>query len=129
MNNLNFLHPSSLALISYLHITFSQLFIEGSTNLFNLYTTNKLHEHSHTGIKITFITLSQYYYIPYLEKWLSIFIHDCNECHCNKHFNLKIQTAPHNSFPIILRLSTTAFLWIQKDQKTLLHTTNPIFML
>ena len=31
---------------------------------------NKLHEHSHTGIKVTHNTFSQYYYIPYLEKWL-----------------------------------------------------------
>ena len=30
--------------------------------------SNKLHEHSHTGIKITYNTFSQYYYIPYLEK-------------------------------------------------------------
>ena len=33
---------------------------------------NKLHEHSHTGIKITYNTFSQYYYIPFLVKWLSI---------------------------------------------------------
>ena len=38
---------------------------------------NKLHEHSHTGIKITYNTFSQYYHIPFREKWLSIFIHDC----------------------------------------------------
>ena len=59
---------------------------------------NKLHEHSHTGIKITYNTFSQYYYIPFLEKWLSIFIHDCIECQRNKHFNQKIQTAPTHSF-------------------------------
>ena len=59
---------------------------------------NKLYEHSHTGIKITYITFSQYYYIPFLEKWLSIFIHDCIECQRNKHFNQKIQTAPTQSF-------------------------------
>ena len=29
---------------------------------------DKLHEHSLTGIKITYNTFSQYYYIPYLEK-------------------------------------------------------------
>ena len=34
---------------------------------------NKLHDHSHTGIKITYNTFSQYYYIPYLEKWLFYF--------------------------------------------------------
>ena len=59
---------------------------------------NKLHDHSHTGIKITHITFSQYYYIPYLEKWLSILIHDCLECQQNKHFNMKIQTAPTQPF-------------------------------
>ena len=41
---------------------------------------NKLHDHSHTGIETTYNTFSQIYYIPYLEKWLSIFIHDCLEC-------------------------------------------------
>ena len=108
---------------------FSQLFIDDSTNLISLYTTNptdtnksstpdfehatiriclpfrmfetvfnKLHEHSHTGIKITYNTFSQYYYIPFLEKWLSIFIHDCIECQRDKHFIRKIQTAPAQSF-------------------------------
>ena len=59
---------------------------------------NKLHEQSHTGIKITYNTFSRYYYIPYLEKWLSIFIHDCIECQRNKHFNMTIQTAPTQFF-------------------------------
>ena len=58
---------------------------------------NKLHEHSHTGIKLTYNTFSQYYYIPFLEKWLSIFIHYCFECQRNKHFNMKVQTAPTQS--------------------------------
>ena len=67
---------------------------------FRLFKTvfNKLHEHSHTGMKITYNTFKQYYYIPFLEKWLSIFIHDCIECQRNKHFNMKIQTAPTQSF-------------------------------
>ena len=59
---------------------------------------NKLHEQSHTGIKITYNTFSQYYYIPFFEKWLSVFIHECIERQCNKHFNMKIQTAPTQSF-------------------------------
>ena len=58
----------------------------------------KLHEHSHTGIKITYNTFAQYYYIPFVEKWLSIFIHDGVECQRNKHFNMKIQTVPTQSF-------------------------------
>ena len=32
------------------------------------------------------------------EKWLPIFIHDCLECQRNKHLNMKIQTAPTQSF-------------------------------
>ena len=59
---------------------------------------NKLHEHSHAGIKITFNTFLQYYYIPYLEKWLYTFSHDCLECQGKKHFIMKTQTAPTQSF-------------------------------
>ena len=67
---------------------------------FRLFKTvfNKFHEHSHTGIKITYNTIAQYYYIPFVEKWLSIFIHDCVECQRNKHFKMKIQIAPTQSF-------------------------------
>ena len=67
---------------------------------FRLFKTvfNKLHEHPHTGIKITYNTFAPYYYIPFVEKWLSIFIHDCIECQRNKHFNMKIQTAPTKTF-------------------------------
>ena len=59
---------------------------------------NKLHEHSHNSIKITYNTFSQNYYISFLEKWLSIFIHDCIECQRKKHSNMKIQIAPTQSF-------------------------------
>ena len=67
---------------------------------FRMYRTvfNKLHEHSHTGIKITYNTFSQYYYILYFEPWLSVSIPDCIECQRNKHLNMKIQTAPTQSF-------------------------------
>ena len=88
---------------------FAQLFIDDSTTLISLYTKHpttlnqsstpdKLHEHPHTGIKFTYNTFAQYYYIPFVEKLLSIFIHDCIECQRNKHFNMKIQTAPTQSF-------------------------------
>ena len=80
---------------------------------------NKLHEHSHTGIKITYNTFPQYYYIPFLEKWLSIFIHDCIECQRNKHFKMKIQTASTQSFSE----QAPSFNLV-----TLLHTTNLIYM-
>ena len=59
---------------------------------------NKLHEHSHTGIKRTYNIFSQYYFITYLEKWFSISIHDCLECQRMRHFNMKIQAAPTQSF-------------------------------
>ena len=72
---------------------------------FRLFKTvfNKLHEHSHTGIKITYNIFAQFYCIPFVEKWLSTFIHDCVECQRNKHFNMKIQTAPTQSFSWDLR--------------------------
>ena len=54
---------------------------------------NILQDHSHTGLKITSTTFSKYYYITYLDKCLSIFIHDCLECQSNKHFKIRIQTA------------------------------------
>ena len=63
---------------------------------------NKLHEHSHTGINITFNTFSQYYCIPYLEKWLSIFIHDCIVCQRNKPFIMKSKLLLYNPFPNML---------------------------
>ena len=93
---------------------------------------NKLHEHSHTCIKITYNTFARYYYIPYLEKCLSIFIHDCVEGQRNRHLkiaiNMKIQTAPHNHSQNMLHLSITAFQWTLKDLLILLHTTNHIYM-
>ena len=58
----------------------------------------KLHEHSHTGIKITSNTFSQYYFIPYLDKWFSTLIHECIVCQLSKHFNMKIHTAPTQFF-------------------------------
>ena len=58
---------------------------------------NKLHEHSHTGIKTTSNTFSQYNYIAYVEKWLSSFTLHCLECQRNTHFNMRIQTAPTQS--------------------------------
>ena len=67
---------------------------------FRLFKTalNKLHAPCLTGTKITYNIFSQYYYIPFLEKWLSIFIHDCLECQQNKHLNMKIHTAPLQTF-------------------------------
>ena len=50
-------------------------FVQGTICIclpFRMFKTvfNNLHEHSHTGIKITYSTFKQYYYIPFLEKRL-----------------------------------------------------------
>ena len=87
----------------------------------------KLHEHSHTGIEITYNTCSQYYFIPYLEKWFSISIIPCPECQRNKRLNMKIQTAPTQSFSEHVLLLITEALRIQKDLLSFLDNTNPIF--
>ena len=54
---------------------------------------DKLHEHCHTGIKVTYYTFSKYYYITFLEKKVSIFIH-CLLCQRKKQPNMEIQRAP-----------------------------------
>ena len=59
---------------------------------------NKLHAHGHSGIKISIKAFNQFYFIPYLNKWMSIFIHDCIECQQNKHINQKVQTASIQTF-------------------------------
>ena len=48
----------------------------------------KIHENSHAGITIAQNDFNQYYYIPLLQKWLSIFIHDCIRCQTNKHVKM-----------------------------------------
>ena len=59
---------------------------------------NKLHAHGHTGIQISINAFNQFCFIPFLNKWISIFIHDCIECQQNKHINQKIQTATIQTF-------------------------------
>ena len=59
---------------------------------------NKLHAHGHSAIKIFIKAFNQFYFIPYLNKWMSIFIHDCIDCQQNKHKNQKIQTASIQTF-------------------------------
>ena len=95
---------------------------------------NKLHEHSHTGIKVTSNTFYQYYYIPYLDRWLSIFIHDCIECQRNKHFNMKIHTAPTQSvaehapsFNYRLSMDTKGPINPPSHNKSYIHVINDAF--
>ena len=61
-------------------------------------TFNKLHAHGHSGIKLSMKAFNQFYFIPFLNEWMSIFIHDCIECQQNKHINQKIQTAKIQTF-------------------------------
>ena len=72
-------HPTTL------NQSFTPDFVRAAIRIclpFRLFKTvfNKLHEHSHTGIKITYNTFAQFYYIPFVEKCFFIFIHDCIEC-------------------------------------------------
>ena len=59
---------------------------------------DKLHGHCQTGLNRTFNSFSQSHYNPFVGSWLSIFIRDCLEYQRNKHFNMKVQTAPKQSF-------------------------------
>ena len=59
---------------------------------------NKLHAQGHSGNKISIKAFNQFYFIPYLNKWMSIFIHDCIESQQNKHIDKKIQTASIQTF-------------------------------
>ena len=43
-------------------------------------------------------TMDQYYYFPFLEKWLSVFIHECLERQRDKHLIMKTITAPLQLF-------------------------------
>ena len=58
---------------------------------------NELHAHGHSGIKISIKAFYQFYFIPFLNKWMSIFFHDGIECQQNKHVK-KIQTAAIQTF-------------------------------
>ena len=59
---------------------------------------NKLHAHGHSGIKISIKTYNQFHFIPYLSKWMSIFIHNCIECQQNKHINQKNSNCNETNF-------------------------------
>ena len=59
---------------------------------------NKLHAHGHSGIKISIKAFNQFYFLPYLHEWMSIFIHGCIACQQNKHPYQKIQTATIQTF-------------------------------
>ena len=76
---------------------------------------NELHEHSHTGIKITYNTFSQYHYIPFLKNdslFSFMTVWNVNEITT---LILKSKLLLHNPFQNMLPRSTTVSLWIRKD--------------
>ena len=70
--------------------------------------------HMDTGIKISIKVFNQFYFIPYLNKWMSIFNHDCIECQQNKHINQKIQNA---TIQIFLEIASYFNYRISMDTK------------
>ena len=78
---------------------------------------NKLHAYVHSGIKISMKTSNQFYFLPFSNKWMPIFIHDFIECQQNKHNNKKIQTATIQTLSenaSYFNFSITEYQWIQK---------------
>ena len=89
-------HDTKIIHIDYPNLHYSHPKQRDKTSLpFTLFLAafNKLHAHGHSGIKIYIKAFIQFYFIPSLNKWMSIFIHDCIECQQNKHINQKIQAA------------------------------------
>ena len=76
---------------------------------------SKTHSHGHSGEKLSIKTFNQFYFIPHLPLWFSIFIHDCIECQTNKHFPIKPQ---NNSPPLPFYENATHFNYrISMDTK------------
>ena len=76
---------------------------------------NKLHAHGHSGIKISIKAFNQFYFIPYLNKRMSKFIHDCTECQQNKHINQKFKQHQYKLFQKMPHILTIEYQWTQKD--------------
>ena len=51
------------------------------------------HEHSHAVLNIAQNSSNQYFYIPFLQKRLSVFIHDCFVCQRKNYKNMKQRKA------------------------------------
>ena len=73
---------------------------------------NKLHAHGHSGIKISIKTFNQFHFIPFLNKWMSLFIHDCVN-KTNK-ITKKFKLQQYKHFQKMLRILTIDYQWIQK---------------
>ena len=70
---------------------------------------NNFHAHGHSGIKISIKAFNQFYFIPYLNKWMSIFIHDGIECQQNDILTKKYKLHPYKHFQKMLHISTTEY--------------------
>ena len=100
-NELDINHDTKIIHIGYPNICYSKPDQKDKICLpFKLFHAafNKLHADGHSGIKISIEAFNQFYFLPYLNKWMSIFIHDSIECQQNKHNNQKIQTVPLQTF-------------------------------
>ena len=75
---------------------------------------NKLHAHGHSGIKISIKAFNHFYFIPFLNKWMSKFIHDCIECQRNTMIPKKFKMQQYRHFQKLLLILTIEDQWIQK---------------
>ena len=71
---------------------------------------NKLHAHGHSGIKISIKAFNQFYFIPYLHKWMSIFIYDCIEVNKTNILIKKFKLQVYKHFPKMLPTLIIEFL-------------------
>ena len=95
-----------------------------------MFTTvfSKLHEHSHTVIKITYNTFHNITTFHSLENGFPFsYMTVLNVNEINTSIK-KSKLLLHNRFQNMLRLLTIAFPWTLKDLSILLHTTNPTYM-
>ena len=90
---------------------------------------HKTHSHGHSGEKLSIKTFNQFYYIPHLPLWFSIFIHDCIDCQQNKHFQTKPNISPHLLFMKTPHTLIIAFQWIPMVLSLHLPTITHSFLL
>ena len=129
---------ASNSFLSVYYKLFNQLYINHDTKIIhidfpNIHDSNQIkkkyvyHLNSFKQLSVNFMhmdtleltyllkLLINFYFLPYLNKWMSIFIHDCIECQQNKHIIQKIRTAQYRHFQKVLHISITEYQWIQKD--------------
>ena len=75
---------------------------------------DEVHEHSQSGLHFAQYNFNPYNQNPFLQKWLSIFIHDCIVCQMHKYKNMKPKKAAILTFS---KLSTFLKLGVFLDIK------------